>query len=100
MNNSKTKSILPESQIDVDILEEVVSPHSGTLKATVSKAFHSLEFSPHQHDEIHRLLDKNNEGTITTRERSRLEGYVRVGNFLNLLKAKARNSVKRIATII
>jgi len=98
MKTIKRKTVMPESQIDVDILEEVVSPKSPTIRATISRAFHSLEFSTHQQDEIHRLLDKNNEGTITTRERSRLEGYVRVGNFLSLLKAKARTPVKRRAS--
>ncbi len=98
MKTIKRKAVMPESQIDMDILEEVVSPQSPTMRATISRAFHSLEFSTHQQDEIHRLLDKNNEGTISTRERSRLEGYVRIGNFLNLLKVKARTSVKYLAS--
>jgi hypothetical protein len=52
-----------------------------------------LAFRPKQKQEIERLLERNNAGTITKGQQTRLEAYVRVGNFLSLLKAKARTSL-------
>lgn len=63
------------------------------MSAPVATAVASLSFTYGQAAEIHKLLDKLNAGTISTRERSKLEGYTRVGNFLNLLRAKARASL-------
>ena len=84
--------------IDVHILEMVVAPDEPTLSAPVARAVASLSFSADQSAEIHKLLDKNNAGTISPRERAVLEGYTRVGNFLNLLKTKARSTLSRKTT--
>jgi len=86
------------SSIDVQILQTVVAPDEPTLSAPVARAVASLNFSAEQEVEIHKLLDKNNAGTITVRERAVLEGYTRVGNFLNLLKTKARSSLSKKTT--
>ena len=40
------------------------------------------------------LADKNNRGTLSAAERQEMEKYARVGNFLDLLQAKARLSLK------
>ncbi len=81
--------------IDVRILQMVVAPEEPTLSVPVARAVAVLNFSADQTDQIHKLLDKNNAGTITARELAELEGYTRVGNFLNLLKTKARRSLSR-----
>ncbi len=81
--------------IDVRILQMVVAPEEPTLSVPVARAVAALNFSAGQTDQIHKLLDKNNAGTITVHELAELEGYTRVGNFLNLLKAKARRSLSR-----
>ena len=83
------------SSIDVHILEMVVAPEAPTLSAPVARAVAALRFSESQSVEIHRLLDKNNAGTISARERALLESYTRIGNFLNLLQTKARSSLSR-----
>jgi hypothetical protein len=82
-------------QIDLNILEAVVAPDEPTLSAPVAKAVASLAFNQEQTAEIHKLLDKHNAGTISARELAKLESYTRVGNFLNLLRAKARVSLSR-----
>ena len=81
--------------VDVRILQMVVAPGEPTLSAPVARAVAALSFSADQEDEIHKLLDKHNAGTISPRELAELEGYTRVGNFLNLLKTKARSSLTR-----
>ncbi len=89
MNRTRTPSI------DVRILETVVAPNEPTLSAPVARAVASLSFTDDQVAEMHKLLDRNNAGTISPRERAVLEGYARVGNFLNLLRTKARRSLSR-----
>ena len=84
--------------LDVHILEMVVAPQHPTLSAPVARAVAALNFSADQEAEMHKLLDKNNAGTISVRERAVLESYTRVGNFLNLLKTKARRSLSQEAT--
>lgn len=84
--------------IDVDIFEKVVAPHEPTFSRPVARAVQALVFTDAQKSEMHRLLDKNNAGTITEAERAKLEGYTRVGNLLNLLKAKARVSLSKAAS--
>jgi len=86
------------STIDAEILSVVVDPDAATFKTPVARGMLSLQFTEKQRGEIQKLLDKNNAGTITRRERLRLEGYTRVGNFLSLVKAKARGSLSRHAT--
>lgn len=80
-------------KLDARILEAVVAPDEPTMSVPVAKAVAALAFSKAQSAEIHRLLDKLNAGTIMARERDKLEGCQRVGNFLNLLRAKARASL-------
>jgi hypothetical protein len=46
---------------------------------------------------MRRLVQKNNRGTITAGERVALEKYLRVGQFLDLVHAKARLSLRRPA---
>lgn len=86
-------STIQASHIDAQILQKAVAPDSPTLSISVAQALADISFASDQEAELHRLLDKNNAGTISKRERETLESYVRVGNFLSLLKAKARSSL-------
>jgi hypothetical protein len=43
---------------------------------------------------VAQLQEKNNAGTIRPEERSELESYVRVGQFVAVMQAKARLSLK------
>jgi hypothetical protein len=85
-------------KLDARILEAVVAPDEPTMSAPVAKAVVSLAFTDAQISEIRRLLDKLNADTITARELAKLEGYQRVGNFLNLLRTKARASLSQKTT--
>lgn len=78
---------------DAQILEGVVAPEDASLTASLAKAVLKLGFQPAQKAEIERLLERNNGGKITSKQKTRLEAYVRVGNFLSLLKAKARSTL-------
>ena len=87
------KTLTPS--LDVQILETIVAPDEPTLPVTVARALLKLSFNDRQQAEIDALLDRNAAGTITEAEREQLEAYVRVGNFLSLLQAKARATLSR-----
>jgi hypothetical protein len=81
------------NNLDAKILEAMVAPEQASLAPALAKALLSCEFQPAQQAEIEKLLTRNNAGTITAGQRHKLEAYIRVGNLISLLKAKARASL-------
>jgi hypothetical protein len=79
---------------EAEILEEVVSPNRSGLSADVAHWFLQMKFSKDATKRIRHLLQKNNRGTITAAERVMLDKYLRVGQFLDLLHAKAKLSLR------
>jgi hypothetical protein len=79
---------------EADILSEVVAPDDPTLNQQFARAVLSVGFSGSATEKIRELLQKNNDGTITSEERGNLDKYLRVGQFLDLLQAKARLSLQ------
>ena len=80
---------LPEA----DILDEVVERNRSTFSRQVAEGFLSLRFNETATERIRELLQKNNAGTISEVEKATLDNYLRVGEFLDLLQAKARISL-------
>ena len=85
----------PAHNLDAKILEAMVAPNQASLAPALAKALLSCEFQPEQKAEIDKLLARNNAGTITASQRNKLEAYIRMGNLLSLLKAKARVSLDK-----
>ena len=79
---------------EADILREVVSPDESWLNAQAAQSILQLAFSARAQQQMRDLLDRNNQGTITDDELTVLERYRRVGVFLDLIQAKARQSLK------
>jgi len=79
---------------DVDILETVIAPDRADMDRIVARAVLNLRFSATQIARMQELAAKNNDGQLTENERAEMESYARVGNFVNLLKAKARCSLE------
>ncbi len=76
------------------ILTRVISPDRATLSAGVAEALLALRFGPADHARMAVLSDRANDGVLTPCEREELEGYQRVGLFLDLMQSKARLSLK------
>ena len=91
-----TETILTEA----DILTEVVEPNRATLSPQLAEELLSLRFNDKATDQIRELLVKNNAGTITPAEKSTLEKYLRVGEFLDLMQAKARLTLHQNGTAV
>jgi hypothetical protein len=73
-----------------DILAEVVAPRKADLTAAAARGLLALKFDRQTTQKIRNLLRQNNAGTISAADRLTLEKYLRVGQLLDLLHAKAR----------
>lgn len=79
---------------DVEILSDVVSCGTPDFDVNAARAVLSLGFSESQKSRMLELADRNNCGQLSPSEHEQLESYRRVGNFLALLHARARLSLK------
>jgi hypothetical protein len=75
---------------EADILERVVMSDQAGMSPESARAILELCFDPLATNRINELAEKNRQGMLTETERQEMESYRRVGNFLNLMQAKAR----------
>jgi hypothetical protein len=78
-----------------DILERVIRPDVADLHPEAAQSFLELKFDRESTKHIRELLRKNNRGKISAEERVALDKYLRVGQFLDLMRAKAKLSIQR-----
>lgn len=83
---------------EADILSEVVAPDQPGISPEFAQAILDLHFTDKANKRIRKLLDKNNKGTISEDERAVLDKYLRVGQFLDLMQAKAKLSLEQSGT--
>ena len=74
---------------EAEILSEVVQPHQGKISPGVAREILNLHYSDATSERVRVLLASNNAGTITDDDRADLDKYLRVGQFIDLLQAKA-----------
>lgn len=75
---------------EAHILEQVVTSDQAGMSLESARAILDLRFDPSALRRMNELAEKNRQGTLTESEREEMDKYVRVGNFLNLMQAKAR----------
>jgi hypothetical protein len=77
----------------VDTTEADILSHAvGALDADwvqIGRLLGSMRLAARDLDRADQLLAKNREGSITEAERTELEKYLRVSNFLALIRARA-----------
>jgi uncharacterized protein YnzC (UPF0291/DUF896 family) len=88
---------MPSSLTDADIFARVVRPESGNFSQEISRLVLTLKFEAEDIGRMNELAEKNNRGVLSETERQEMETYLRVGNFLNLLHAKARQSLHNLS---
>ena len=76
-----------------DIMSELVSPEGGGFAPDAARALLTLHFTPRQVARLNELAEKNRLDSLSDLEKDELEKYMHVGNFLSLVKAKARLSL-------
>ena len=78
---------------EADILAQIIAPDKPGLDPDSARAILRLEFNNHARERIRQLLDANNQGKISDAEQAELQKYLRVGQFIDLMQAKARLSL-------
>ncbi len=78
-----------------DILNDMVSPDVQDFPPEAAQALLSLRFTPRAVNRMDELAEKNRLDAITAVEREEMEKFMRVGNLLSFLKAKARLSLSK-----
>lgn len=79
---------------ETEILEQVIEPNATGMSAEAAKALLGFRFNESAIARINELAEKNRQGILTQSECALLERYQRVGNFLNLIHAKARCALR------
>lgn len=82
---------------EIDILSDVVEPDQPTLSPELARELLKFRFKDQAKDHIRELLQKNNAGAINADEKETLDRYLRVGEFLDLMQAKARLTLQHAA---
>jgi hypothetical protein len=72
------------------ILDQMLEPLVEALTPESARALAEFQAKPSIQARVDQLAAKCNEGELTEDERAEYENYVRVGNVLALIKAKAR----------
>lgn len=85
---------IPKSLTEADIFARLIHPQVGNLPQEVSRLILDLRFEAEDITRMNELAEKNNRGLLSETEHQEMEKYLRVGNFLNLLHAKARQSLQ------
>lgn len=81
-----------------EILDEVIDPIEPSFAPEFARMVLGLRLSDAAQDRIRDFLRRNNAGTLEADEKAALENYLLVGQFLDLLQAKARTSLQNGAT--
>ena len=79
---------------EADILSEVVAPDQPGIPPNFARSILELAFTDQAKTRMDELAEKNRQGSVTEHERAEMEKYMRVGNFINLMQAKARRSLR------
>ena len=72
-----------------EILSHAIGTIDKEIWRQIAETISKLTLPEGDLNHVDELLDKNRSGTITTAERDELEKYLRVGNFLALMRARA-----------
>jgi hypothetical protein len=79
---------------DAEILADVLKLGTPHFDVDAARAVLRLGFSDEQQQRMLSLADKGNRGTLSQDEQAELDRFRRVGNFLALMHAKARLSLR------
>jgi hypothetical protein len=95
-NSRLTRQCLQMQVIDMDTrsyLERMLEPVSRCLTPEAADRLIQLRADPQLQTRIDELADKCTEGDLTDEERAEYDTYVRAGNLIAILQAKARKSM-------
>ena len=83
------------AETEAEIWNRTIQPESGTWSAEAARALLDLKLRPGDVERVNELSAKAREGALTDEEGRELDSFLNVGRALELLKAKARLSLRR-----
>jgi hypothetical protein len=87
-------SSLPRND-EASILSRAIAPDSGTWSPSVAHGVLSLALSASDRDRMDELAAKSRDGSLGADEQLEIESYRQACRLLDLMKAKARLSLKQ-----
>ncbi len=78
---------------EADLLDQLVTDGQPGLSAEAARAILGLRFSSAAVARMNELAEKNRQGILSEADRAALEKFLRLGQFLNIVQAKARLSL-------
>ncbi len=78
---------------EAEVWSRAIAPEEGTLLPEAARALLQLKLSAADVERVSELSAKVREGALTPTETRELDNYLNVGRALELLKAKARESL-------
>ena len=82
-------------QTEAAIWSRTIEPEKGSLSAAAADALLELRLTPADVERVNELSARAREGRLALEEGAELDDYLQVGRALELLKAKARLSLRR-----
>jgi hypothetical protein len=76
-------------------LKRVVRPRLLNMTPEAARAILALRIDDRDRERMRELLASNQEGTLSPGDQSELEIYLSMGQFLELMRAKALGSLKK-----
>lgn len=80
---------------EAEILDRMIGAGDAEMTPEAAQALLQLKFDADASKAINRLLKANAAGTISTEDRLLLERYLRVGQLIDLVQAKARSALSQ-----
>jgi len=82
------------AECEAEIWSRTIQPENGDLSADAAQALLGLKLRPADVQRVNQLSEKARQGTLSDVEAQELDSYLNVGRALELLKAKARQSLR------
>lgn len=84
-------------ETEAEIWNRTIQPEKGNLSPEAARAWLELKLALADVERANELSAKAREGALSAEEERQLDNYLNVGRALELLKAKARMSLRRTA---
>jgi hypothetical protein len=85
-------------QSEMAILDRLIQAERAGFPAAAARSLLKIDFETADHERMHQLGAKAQDGTLTAAEQAELDAYEVVGHLLGLMHSKARLSLKRRKT--
>jgi len=81
--------------LEANILSRVIAPNDQSLSPEAARTILEWKFPPWDVEQMTKLSQKANAGTLTPLEQEELDSYERVGHLIAMAQSKARLSLKK-----